>query len=292
MKRTALGLIAALMTCAAQAAEPLPTGVEAMIRAAAETDDFNAVTAAAKRTFPDSAAAIDALAAILTQEREQKRIARMERAGIFDNWSGEGEAGLSRTTGNTRDVRVLLTYELRQEGLQFRHKLGGLADWQRSSGVVTRNRYASNYEINYKLNDRAYVYGLAGWERNTFAGFTQRWSESFGGGYSILKDETFTLDVSAGPSFQQTRDVDGTRANNISARGSVDFGWRVFRRVMFRQGASIYLGNQFNASTSLTSEIIGGLAARLAFDLIRESNPAAGRRAVDTVSRVSLVYGF
>lgn len=293
MKKAAfLALAAPLWVCAAQAAEPVPAPVEAMIRAADGAGDLDAVAAAAKSALPGSAAEIDALVTSLKDARERERIAAMAQAGIFDNWSGEGEAGFSRTTGNTHDVGIAVGLQLLRDGLEFRHKVNGFVDWQRSSGVVTRNRYTANYEINYKFNERLYMYGLAGWDRNTFAGYTSRFSESFGAGYSILTGDTMRLDVTAGPSFQQTRNVDGTRDDTQSARASLDFAWRIFDGLNFGQRVSVYFGNQLTSTTFLTSQIRGGLAARLSFDLVRENDPPAGSEKVDTATRLSLVYGF
>lgn len=273
-------------------AAPIPAPVETMIRAAAGTDALGSVANTAKKAFPDSVKEIDSLVAALRKEATARRTARLAQAGFFDAWSGEGEAGVSRTTGNTRDFGVVLGYELRKDGLHFRHKMSGLVDWQRSNGVLTRNRYAADYELNYKFNNRLYAYGLFGWERNTFAGFTRRFSESFGAGYSVLKNDDMTLDITAGPAFQQTHGTDGLNHYQHSGRASLDFNWHIFEKLTFGQEAAIYLGNQITSTTSLSAKINGGLSTRLSFDIVRESDPPAGRRAVDTLSRLSLVYGF
>lgn len=270
----------------------MPQQVEAMIRAAAESDELDAVANTAKKAFPEAAESIDALVSELKDAAEKQRIARLRRAGFFDGWSGEGEVGVSHTTGNTRDTGALLSYELRKEGLRFRHKLSGLVDWQRSNGTVTRNRYIADYELNYKFNDHLYMYGLAAWERNTFAGFRWRMSESFGAGYSVLSGPRMTLDLTAGPAFQQTRNVDGTRENTVSGRASVDFTWQIRDNLNFSERISYYVGNQLASTTALTANIYESLAGRLSFDIIREDDPPAGRRAIDTRSRLSLVYSF
>lgn len=290
--RFVLFLIATLWTVTAHAAAPMSPEVEAMIRTAAENDELDAVANTAKKAFPDSAESIDALVTTLKEDAERRRVAKLRRAGFFDGWSGEGEVGVSHTTGNTHDTGALLSYELRKEGLHFRHKFSGLVDWQRSNGTVTRNRYIADYELNYKFNDHLYMYGLAAWERNTFAGFRWRLSESFGAGYTVLSGPNMSLDLTAGPAFQQTRNVDNTYESTVSGRASIDFSWHIRDNLTFSERVSYYVGNQLASTTALTANIYESLAGRLSFDIIREDDPPVGREAIDTRSRLSLVYSF
>lgn len=288
-----------MMVCAALAAaafavpalaEPVPPAVEAMIRAAG--GDVDTIAKVAKTAHPQSAAEIDALVASLAAQREAERTERLAQAGIFDAWSGEGEVGVNYTTGNTKDFGVMAGIHLMKDGLQFRHKLNGLIDRQKSNGVLTRNRALADYELNYKFNDRLYAYGLSGWERNTFAGFTRRFTESVGVGYSVFKSDNMTLDVTAGPAFQQTRYVDGRRENDVTARAGLDFGWTITDDLKLTEKAAILIGSQWTSTTALTFAFSDALSSRASFDVIHENDPLAGRTATDTATRLSLVYGF
>src|SRR3954471_8848004 len=94
--------------CLAQAAqaEPLPAGVEAMIREAAKGDDLPAVVKIAKTTNPRSTTEIDALVTSLKVEAAAVREEKLAHAGIFDAWSGSGLVGFSATSGNTHDTGI------------------------------------------------------------------------------------------------------------------------------------------------------------------------------------------
>jgi putative salt-induced outer membrane protein len=273
-------------------AEPLPAGVEAMIREAAKGDDLPTVVKIAKAASPRSTAEIDALVASLKAEAAAAREAKLARAGILDAWSGSGQLGFSATSGNSHDTGITVGVTLMKDGLKFRHKLTGIADRQTSAGLLTRNRYLANYELDYKITDRLYAYGLGGWERDPFAGFTRRFSESAGAGYSVLKTDTLILDVTAGPAFRQTRFVTGPNASQTTARGALDFNWKIFDKVVFTEDAAIYLNSQWTSTTALTGALGSKLSARLSFDVTHEDKPRAGRKATDTATRASLVYGF
>ncbi|MCC6914438.1 MAG: DUF481 domain-containing protein [Rhodospirillaceae bacterium] len=283
-------VLAATTMAGIAAAEPIPPAVEMMIRDAG--GDVDTIAKVAKQTHPNSAAEIDALVAGMATQREADKQARLARAGIFDNWTGQGEAGVAYTTGNTQDVGATISVGLTREGLYFRHKLKALVDRQKSNGKMTRNRSLADYELNYKFDDRLYLYGLGGWERNTFAGFSRRFTESGGAGYSLLKTEDLSLDLTAGPAFQQTRNIGGQRENEITVRGGLAFAWSVTGNLKLSEEAAVLLGTQWTSTTALTFALNDALSSRVSFDVIHEDNPPPGRKATDTATRLSLVYGF
>ncbi len=292
MKKTmfaAATVMTAVLHSAAMAA-PVPSAVDAMIRAAG--DDLDTVVKVAKNAHPQSAAEIDALVASLQAQRAAEREQRLADAGLFDAWSGEGELGVAYTTGNTKDFGVSASIGLRKDGLQFRHKLRGLVDRQKTNGVLTRDRSLADYELNYKFNERLYAYGLGGWERNRFAGYSRRFSESFGAGYSVFDSDDLRLDVTAGPALQQTRYIDGRRENEATARAGAELAWAIRDDLKLSETAAVFFGSQWTSTTALTFAINDALSSRASFDIIHEIDPPFGRRATDTATRLSLVYGF
>ena len=292
MKKTmfaAATVMTAVLHSAAMAT-PVPSAVDAMIRAAG--DDLNTVVKVAKNAHPQSAAEIDALVASLQAQRAAEREQRLADAGLFDAWSGEGELGVAYTTGNTKDFGVSATIGLTKDGLQFRHKLRGLVDRQKTNGVLTRDRSLADYELNYKFNERLYAYGLGGWERNRFAGYSRRFSESVGAGYSVFDSDDLRLDVTAGPALQQTRYIDGRRENEATARAGAELAWAIRDDLKLSETAAVFFGSQWTSTTALTFAINDALSSRASFDIIHENDPPFGRRATDTATRLSLVYGF
>lgn len=276
----------------AATAAPLPPAVDAMIREAAKGDDLPAVVKIAKATNPNSLAEIDALVTGLKQEADAAREAKLARAGLFDAWSGSGQLGFSRTTGNTDDMGIVVGLDLMKDGLRLRHKLHGMVDRQTTGGILTRNKYLAGYELDYKFNQRFYAYGSGAWDKDTFAGIERRFSESVGLGYSVLKSDTMTLDLSAGPAFRQTRYTAAPDENVTTARVGADFGWHVLENLTLSQHAEIFFGSEIKSTTALTASVSKALSARLSFDVTRQNKVPPGRDKLDTATRATLVYGF
>ena len=118
----ALGCLAAPATAQAE----LPEAVQAMIDAAIESSDADAVRTViglARQTNPDDAEQLDAqLAEFNAAQRElaaEEAAAKKEeirQAGLFDNWSGKGELGAFRATGNSSNTGLSAGLSLDPEG--------------------------------------------------------------------------------------------------------------------------------------------------------------------------------
>ncbi len=292
----------ALMACTSLTAQAtLPEPVKAMIEAAIASkndEEVQTIVKFAKSTNKDDIAEIDTLLA----PYEAEKLAAAKQAedekyagGIFANWTGQGELGAFRSTGNTSNTGVSGGLALTKEGRKWRHNLKALADFQRTNGVTTKEQFLAAYEPNYKINDRLYAYGLGQYERDRFQGFSARYSASAGLGYSVIKNEKITLDVKAGPAWRQTQFVGGGSDSALAGLGALDFGWQISPNLRFSESAAAYVqsGNStFTSTTALDAKLVGALSARFSYSVDHETNPPAGLLNTDTISRVTLVYDF
>ena len=189
-----------LGTFSSPASAELPQPIIDLINAAIETGDEDKVRTVielARTTNPDDSAELDLIFANFEQEldREQRLAeaaeeATIRSAGLFENWSGRGELGAFNSTGNASNTGVTASLGLTREGIDWRHKLRGRADYQRNNGVTTREQFLAAYEPNYKINDRLFAYALAQYERDRFQGFSGRYSVSGGLGYQIIDTDS------------------------------------------------------------------------------------------------------
>jgi putative salt-induced outer membrane protein len=160
---------------------------------------------------------------------------------------------------------------------------------------VSRERYLAAYEPNYKIGDRAYLYGAVQTESDRFLGYDSRFSASAGGGFGAIRSPGLTLDLELGPAFRQTGFADDTAESALAARGRVDLDWKLTPLVTLSQDASAYLQNinsTVASTTALNARLFGPLSAQLSYAVQYESTPTEGRRTTDTTSRASLVYSF
>jgi len=293
---------------AAPAAAELPPSVEAMIREAgkADRDTLVAVVRMAKLTNPDDVAAIDTLGARYLAEIQQKsdqaqmaakqaEIERLSSFGVFEGWRGQGELGFGVTSGNTSQLNGLVGLKLSREGLKARHNFAASLDYQQTDNVLSRERYAVNYGLNYLLRDGLYVATLVGWERDRFAGFARRFTEFVGLGYRVVSKPNMTLDIDGGPALRQVLFTDGRSEDDIGARGSLIYRWTIKPGLTFSEDASVVSsgGNTTLISTSaLTTKLTRTISARVSFNLQSETNPLPGRKSTDTATRASIAYSF
>jgi putative salt-induced outer membrane protein len=282
----------------AAVAEPVPEPIMRIVTEAARTGNaalLQSTADLAKKTYPASAAEIDTLVASLKAQAESTRIARAREQGFFEGWSGEGEVGASLTTGTSRNTTIALGAKLTKDGVDWRHKLIALEDYQRSNGNTTADRSLASYEADYKFSGRLFMFGLLQWEQDRFAGFNRRFTESLGAGYGLITGPEFTWQISGGPALRQARLISHKTESDVSARLATEFLWNISPSTAFSEDGGVYLGGSdstYFSTTAVTSKILGDISARLSFNVTSESNPPPGIENTNTISRLTVVYSF
>ncbi|MEO0589968.1 MAG: DUF481 domain-containing protein [Pseudomonadota bacterium] len=282
----------------------IPDPVRAMIDAALASGDEAAVRTVidlAKQTNPDDVAELDAILAgyeddlaLAAAEQAAAEEEAIRSAGLFDNWSGAGELGAFMSTGNAENTGLTASLSLVKEGLRWRHKLSGRADYQETEGTVTREQYLAVYEPNYKINDRLFAYALAQYERDRFQGFSARYSASGGLGYDVLVDGP-TLSVKAGPAWRRTELTTGESTSNLAGLAALDFDWSISDSLTFTQDGSALVqsgSSTFISDTGLQVAMSDALSVRLSYTLEHDTDPPLGAVKTDTLSRITIIYDF
>ncbi len=279
-------------------ADPIPASVEKMILEAAKTGSpvtLDTVSAVAAAALPESATEIRALVDSLRTRAEAERIAQLEELSYFQGWHGEGELGASKVTGNTDTTDIAIGIRLTKDGLKWAHKFNVTGDYQHAQGVAGVDKYLAGYEANYKFNAQLFLFGLLQWDRDHFAGFNNRVTESAGLGYNIFHTPKLRWDVTLGPAFRQIDQVIGPMQHDVEARLATRLTWNISDATIFTEEMSFYIGggnSTSQATTAITTKLIDALAARASFNIKKETAPGSGFKKTDTASRVTLVYGF
>lgn len=276
--------------------------VEAIIQEAARTGDqsmANNVVNAAKATNPNEADAIGALASGLLVDAQQKakeeREKRLASLSYLQGWEGEGQAGFGLTSGNTEEVSAVAGLSVKKEGLRTRHKFEALADYLRTNDITTREKFSASYSLDWLLREGFYAYGVLGWEQDRFAGYSSRFTESFGFGIRALDRHGMTLDLDAGPALRHTAFTDGRNTNEVGPRASLNYKWVLTPAMTFTEVASIVSADgstTFTANSAFSSKITKALSGRISVNIQSESNRQQGSKPTDTATRATLVYEF
>jgi putative salt-induced outer membrane protein len=276
----------------------IPETIRAMLDAALEAGneaDVNTIAKYARAADPLSGDAVLAIAEKWKADRAAQRTQVIRQASFLDLWSGKAEVGGYLTTGNSDTAGGTAVLDLNREGLRWRQKFHAQADYQSNQNITTREHYLASYEPNYKIDDRAYIYGVAQYEGDRFLGYFNRYSTSVGAGYSVIKTAGTKLDFELGPAYRYTEFTDDTEQSSIAARGTANFSVRILSGLSVSQVASAYVqryNSTLSGTTSLNAKLIGPLSAALSYSVQYESEPPVGSVSTDTTSRASLVYSF
>ncbi|QDX24846.1 DUF481 domain-containing protein [Sphingomonas suaedae] len=272
--------------------------VKAMLEAAMKAGDeagVNAIVKYAKAADKERAAQFEKAAANWKRERREAAERRIREAKFLELVKGRAEVGGYVTTGNTETVGLTGVLDVKREALRWRHKLRLQADYQESLGQTVRERYLAAYEPNFKIDDRAYVYGAAQYESDRFLGYYDRVSVSAGAGYTAIKSSAVKLDLELGPAFRHTAFTDDTIERNVAARGKLDLDWKLSKGVTFSQDASAYLqdaNSTVQGKTALRVKLFGPFSTQMSYAVNYESMPPVGRKTTDTTTRASLLVDF
>ncbi|MGK6322587.1 YdiY family protein [Sphingomonas sp. DT-51] len=276
----------------------IPAEIRAMLDAAIAANDEAGVAVIVKYARAGDPGSADLVLRQATDWRTARARARNERvqqASLFQLWTGRAEVGGFISTGNSNITGLTGSADLTREGLRWRHRLIAQADFQRTDNVTSRERYTAGYQPNYKVSDRAYIYGNLQYESDRFLGYDNRYAVSVGAGYGVFRRAGLTLDLEAGPAFRQTDFSDDYLQSSLAARGSIDLKWTLLGGIRLSEEAAGYL-EQYNSTvrsvSALEAKLLGPLSAKLSYTVQYESEPRDQRLTTDTLSRLSLVYSF
>lgn len=291
--------------CPGAAHAELPEAARLMIEAAQATGDpvqVDAVHAAAVAAFPGGAAEIAAYESQwqdrLDKRREEEALRQesaIRSAGLFERWGGKGELGGFHSTGNNNNAGFTAALALERRGIEWRQKLIVRADYKRTNGRTSREKFLFAYEPNYDFTEQSFIYGLAQVERDKVQGYWSRYSVSGGLGYRVFDREDLSLSLKGGPAWRLIDYVEDQDESYLAGLAALDFDWHFARNLSLEQIASAFVqsaNSTFVSQTGLKAGIGGGLSASLSYRVEHDTAPPDDSADTDTISRVSLIYDF
>lgn len=300
----------AFVACTGPAYAELPQPVATMLDDAIANGteaEVDAVAKYARKALPGQEAEIDerlsgyrarlatAAAAAATAAAAETGKAESGGGGFFAHWTGQGELGGFLSAGNSDTKGLAAGLALTRETAEWRLNLRANADYQRSNGATSAEQFSAAIEPNYKVDEHLFFYGLGQYERDPFQGFDARYIVSGGIGYRPIATDNIKLDLKAGPAWRYTDFVSATDESALTGLGSANLLWKLSPTLSLNEAASVLMQSDKSTLTALTSvdaKINGSLSARLSYQLRHETNPPAGLKNTDTLSRMTLVYGF
>ena len=113
-------------------------------------------------------------------------------------------------------------------------------------------------------------------------------------GYDILTSGP-TLSVKAGPAWRRTELIGGTSTSNLAGLAAADFDWALSDTITLTQDVSALVqsgSSTFVSDTGLQASISDAVSVRLSYTVEHDTDPPAGAVKTDTLSRITVIYGF
>ena len=217
-------------------------------------------------------------------------------AAAHAEWKGKGEAGVVFARGNTDADTINLKLAMSEEIDQWKHTLEMAALRASSNGVQSANRYLVGWQSDYKISARSFAFGGLRYENDKFSGFAYQATASTGLGYKFYDTDKIKLAAQVGAGYRRTKDnvTDATSGNAVLVAGmdyenAITATTKVVDKLHLESGSddtllSNFIGLEVKMSTSLALAV--GIDAR------DNTKPPPGKKQLDTVTTVNLVYAF
>jgi putative salt-induced outer membrane protein len=213
-----------------------------------------------------------------------------------DSWSGTGELGLAIAKGNSDNQTLNGKLGLAKDSDKWKHAFGAAFLYGKSDDIESARRYEIFGTTGYRLTDRSYLFGSARNERDRFAGAEYQWTAAGGYGYEAIKNDSTKLTLEIGPGYRWSK-VQGLRIHNNEAiaRGFMDFGHKfndstsIYDTLLIESGSdNTFARNDLGVLVKMTD----AMALKAGVEVRHNTDVPVGVKKTDTLSTVSLVYGF
>ena len=211
-------------------------------------------------------------------------------------WTGQGEFGLVKTTGNTETESLLLGVEFILEQEKWRHRTAANALRAEDRGVTTAERYGFEWQSDYKLDDKSWVLGSFRYESDEFSAYDSQQTLTIGYGRNLLDNSVSKLAGEIGIGYRDAV-LKATRISNSETiiRGLLDYTHQLTdnsefsNRFLMESGSdNTFIQNLAGLSVSMNDKF----AMKFGFEYRNNSDVPPGVDDTDTITSANLVYNF
>jgi len=126
---------------------------------------------------------------------------------LANGWSGDGEVGFVRISGNTESENLNLGLELVHEGELWTHSFSAETYKTSSEDIELANSVSLEYLLERSVGVRSNLFFGLGYLDDDFDGFTEQVSTAAGYGYSLFDNETVLWNLAAGVGYRDTERI-------------------------------------------------------------------------------------
>lgn len=218
--------------------------------------------------------------------------------------SGEINVGGSIATGNTDTTRVDAEIKARFRAGRLEDNYRLVGEFAEDNGTTTAQRILGSIESRYDIQNSLFVFGYLEYDDDKFSGFKYELEGAIGAGYKVFDEDNMRLLIQAGPGYRYSKLstpvppapplVSGSE-DEFLIRGSANFEYDFSDNVAVTNDFVVTWDSdrtKIENTVAVTSTLIGNLATRASFNIRYNTDPPLLTKKTDTLSKISLVYGF
>lgn len=212
-------------------------------------------------------------------------------------WSGVGELGFVKTTGNTDSTALNGRLEFIRRTENWRYRFLGTVLMTSEDGTKDNERYTAEAQADRKLGEKGYLFGVYRYDADKFGSYDPSQSFTVGYGRELMKSEKHVLTGEIGVGYRKLDErLTGVSESDAIMRFLLDDAWQIFATTAWTNRLLIETGsnNTFTQwNTGLTVSMTDKFAIKLGYELRNNSKvPPGDTEKTDTITSVNLVYNF
>lgn len=218
-----------------------------------------------------------------------------KKVAVKEGWQGSVAFGYLHTTGNSNTTSLNGKALAGYKRGNWLDSLSFAALNASQDNVRTAESYEANGQSDYSLSDNDYLFGMADYLSDRFSGYDRQTTEAAGYGRRLVNTDTQQLGVELGVGARQSRFTDDTSDSGVIERLALNYLWKFSENSNFSENLSVEHGSENTVTqsvTALTANLAGNFALSVSYTVKHNSTVLPGFKNTDTITAVSLVYGF
>lgn len=221
-----------------------------------------------------------------------------------EGWSGQGEAGLVKSSGNTESENFNVGLGLSNDGEVWHHEFGIGLYKASADGADSADSINADYTVKRDFSERRFAFGTLSYLDDKFDGFTEQSSVALGYGYRIVMDEPNLWEVGVGVGYRDTHqaiklangnETEGKDVSGATLVLSSKFARELTPNTTLLDNFKSEIGSDntfIENDLSLLVAMNEAFSLKAGFLVRHNSDPAPGTDDTDTITSLNLVYNF
>lgn len=223
---------------------------------------------------------------------------RAEEAAPGKKWTETAQVTYLSANGNTKSTTLGVNEAFKYAWDLTALELAAAALGSSQNGSTTAEQYNASEKVQRKVSDKNYVFERVAWDKNRFAGVSNRIDASLGLGREVWKSAKNLLTLELGGGYVNEQRVKAPREDFGSGRAYTKWIHTLSETANFSQDAE-YLHNfsdqdafRLNTETALTASITTHFSLKTSFFWKKVNVPPPGFAKNDTMTSVALIFNY